>query len=117
MPDVTTPAVVRASNEILRPTADIVAQAYDACRTFVREWAIIDQVLSVPTTDDEIADGSQTSKGADADGRLPLTLRSFKIALEVANQFITWFEANADGRTTPRKTYIDRIAVNSRARF
>jgi hypothetical protein len=61
------PQVVKFCNEILRPTADITVQSFDAIANLYREWAVGEYATTIPDDDTVIEDG------AAEDGRKVLT--------------------------------------------
>jgi hypothetical protein len=112
MPDITTPQVVRFSNERARVFCDAAEQLYLTAQRFQSEWAALVAGFPVPSTTDNVADGS------DVDGRKRITgqaLNGLKTAF--ADPVITWFEGASGFGTLSRIDVIRRFSVNGAARF
>ncbi len=105
------PELIRFSNEKGRICADSLLQAYNTAKQFIELWDNL--TVLMPTTNEEIADGSHSEMGVSADGRKPITgeqYNYFKISCE---NFVEFIEANDN----EIKKILLNIAVNGQARF
>jgi hypothetical protein len=108
MPDVTTPQIVRFANDRARVLADAADSFYQTCKRFQQEWAaLLAAGVTVPTTTDLVADGS------DIDGRKRITANQLNGLKSLADAMVTWFETG----TPSRIGQIQQISVNGQPRY
>lgn len=103
MADITSPEAVRFCNEKIRPIADVLAQAYYACRMLVDEWDSNSMNNLISNTNlDEIIDGARQ------DGRHVVTGSDARRIYDRALEFVTDYEATTRAKL---KTVLE-VAVN-----
>lgn len=107
MADITTPQIVRFANERARVFADILDACYLTAKRFQQDWAALVATITVPSTADNIADGS------DIDGRLRMTANQLQALKTQCDTIVSWFETG----TPTRIAQIQQVCVNGRASF
>ena len=117
MADITDPIVVRFSNERARVAADALEQAYNTAKRLTEEYEALEDEASLPDTDEQIADGSEDSRGDEADGRTPVTGSDLRALLALSQRLVDWFSyvPAEDGRS--RIDTVRHVSVNGQAPF
>lgn len=117
MADITDPILVRFSNERARVAADALEQAYNTAERLIEEYAALEDEAVMPDSDEQIADGSEASRGDQADGRTPVTGSDVRALLAIAERIVDWFGyvPAEDGRS--RIETVRHLSVNGQARF
>ena len=100
-----TPEVVKFSNERARRVADTLHSAYLSAQRVVQEWDDRGLSSSVAATDDPIDDG------AASDGRAPMTGNKLIALVEYCRSFV----GRADFNTGADRVKYSSVAVNGRA--
>jgi hypothetical protein len=101
---ITSPQVVKFSNERARVLADLSVETYETAKSFQAEW---DALGGVASSAQLIEDGSAE------DGRKRVTADQLRTMNTVAGAMVSFFEAG----TPSRISQIRAISVNGQARF
>lgn len=109
--EIDNPELIRFSNEKGRICADSFFQAYNTVKQFIDLWDNLNTLM--PNSYDEIADGSQSSLGTQADGRKPITGNDYHIFKAACDELVNLVESSDN----EIKTLLLKIAVNGQARF
>jgi hypothetical protein len=117
VPDITDPQVVKFARERARPFADQLEQTYQTAKRLQQEWAALVASVTPANTADQVADGSQQSLGAAADGRKVMTGQALTGLKAWADQLVTWFETVPGGQTLTRIVLVQQVTVNGQPRF
>lgn len=113
MADIITPEIKVFANERGRPMADVIEQMYQTGKRFQQEWAAMVINVTPPNTSDQIADGSETSRGANADGRKPFTGAQLNNLKTLVDAFVTYLETGNPSRIAQ----VQQVTTNGQARF
>lgn len=117
MPDITDPIIIRFCNERARVAADALEQSYNTARRLLEEYEALDDESDALVRDDQVADGSESSRGDHADGRHPVTGTDLNRLLGMAELLVTWFEETPLGLPSSRIEAVRVISVNGGPRF
>jgi hypothetical protein len=109
--EIDNPELIRFSNEKGRICADSFFQAYNTVKQIIDLWDNLTTLM--PNSFDEIADGSQSSLGTQADGRKPITGNDYHNFKAACDQLASLVETN-DNQI---KTLLLKISVNGQSRF
>lgn len=119
MPDNTNAIAVSFSNQKARPTADVLGTSYQTMKRFQQEWVAENIATNIPNDTNQIADGSQTSLGALADGRKPVTDQMVNNLKALVDALVTYLDTNVTigGVTNTRIVWLQQMTVNEQAKF
>lgn len=119
MADILDPIIKGFVGQYARPSAEEVVKAYDTIKHYQIEWTRLQSLTTVPNTSDQVADNSQSSLGAGADGRGPITGQVLTALNTLYGLLITSLEVTATvgGVTKARVEWLRDIAVNRIPRF
>lgn len=109
--EIDNPELIRFSNEKGRICADSFFQAYNTVKQFIDLWDNLNTLM--PNSYDEIADGSQSSLGTQADGRKPITGNDYYKFKSACDELVNLVESSDN----EIKTLLLKISVNGQARF